>query len=123
MVDIIHARDDQSASVSNPARVDRAVGSAATGRRPQDAPPRSDVGTIILHWSTAIALVVCLLTGLRMAIFGYVAPGFARSLSPILPQGEMWTWHFVSAFTLFFSASAYLLYVYRAGLTPRNALK
>src|SRR5438270_8173482 len=38
-----------------------------------EKPPRSDVGTIILHWSTAIAFVVSLLTGIRMATFGWVA--------------------------------------------------
>jgi cytochrome b subunit of formate dehydrogenase len=123
MADIVHARDDHSASGAKPSKGDRDVGSGATGRRRQDAPPRSDVGTIILHWATAIALIVCLLTGLRVAVFGYVAPGFAHWLSPILPQGEMWTWHFFSGLTLFFCASAYLIYVYRGGLTPRNALK
>ena len=123
MVDIVHARDEHSASGSKPSKSDLDVWSGATGRRRQDAPPRSDVGTIILHWATALALIICLLTGLRVAVFGYVAPRFAMWLSPILPQGEMWTWHFLSGLALFFCASAYLIYVYRGGLTPRNALR
>ncbi len=89
----------------------------------KDAPPRSDIGTIFLHWATAIAFVVSLLTGIRIATFGHVAPGFAQWLSPILPQGEMWTWHFVASLALFFCSSAYLLYIMRSGLAPRNALK
>jgi cytochrome b subunit of formate dehydrogenase len=95
-----------------------------TARRdPRNTPPRSDVGTIILHWSTAIALVVSLLTGFRIATFGFVAPRFARWLSQILPQGEMWTWHFLASLTLFFCSSAYLIYIMRSGLVPRNRLK
>ena len=120
MVEIVH-RDglpDQGRGAAH-----RAAEGGAAGRRRPDGPPRSDVGTIILHWTTAVALIVCLLTGLRVATFGHVAPRFAQTLSPILPQGEMWTWHFFAGLTLFFSASAYLIYIYRAGLSPRNALK
>ena len=95
--------------------------SSAQERR--DAPPRSDVGTIFLHWATAIAFVVSLFTGIRMATFGYVLPGLSQWLSPILPQGEMWTWHFFAGLGLFFCASAYLVYLNRSGLTARNALK
>ena len=35
----------------------------------------------------------------------------------------MWTWHFFAGLGLFFCASAYLLYISRSGLAPRNALK
>ena len=89
----------------------------------KDKPPRSDLGTIILHWTTAIAFVVSLFTGIRMAAFGHVLPGLSRWLSPIMPQGEMWTWHFFTGLGLFFCASAYLIYLNRGGLTPRNAVK
>ncbi len=89
----------------------------------ENTPPRSDVGTIILHWATAIAFIVSLLTGIRIATFGYVAAGFAQWLSPILPQGEMWTWHFLASLALFFCSSSYLIYILRSGLAPRNALK
>ena len=83
MVDIV-ARDDQSAPRSNRPSRDDARARAAERRR-QDAPPRSDVGTIVLHWATALALIICLLTGLRVGIFGYAFPRFDRWLSPILP--------------------------------------
>jgi cytochrome b subunit of formate dehydrogenase len=97
--------------------------SEATRRDPRSTPPRSDVGTIILHWSTAFAFVVSLLTGFRIATFGFVAPRFAQWLSPILPQGEMWTWHFLASLALFVCSSTYLIYIFRSGLTRRNALK
>src|ERR1700682_996171 len=92
-------------------------------KRDQNAPPRSDVGTIILHWTTAIAFVVSLLTGIRMATFGFTLPRLSQWLSPVLPQGEMWTWHFFAGLALFFCSSAYLIYLNRGGLTARNALK
>src|SRR4051794_41010485 len=86
-------------------------------------PPRSDVGTIVLHWTTAIAFVISLLTGIRMATFGWVLPSLSQWLGPITPQGEMWTWHFFTGLALFFCSTAYLLYIMRSGLSPRNALK
>jgi cytochrome b561 len=92
-------------------------------RDSRNTPPRSDVGTVLLHWLTALAFVISLLTGIRMAAFGYALPTVAQWLSPIMPQGEMWTWHFFTGLSLFFCASAYLLYVMRGGLSPRNALK
>ncbi len=94
---------------------------ASYARGRGEAPPRSDVGTIILHWATAIAFVVSLFTGIRMATFGYVLPSLSQWLAPIMPQGEMWTWHFFAGLGLFFCASAYLVYLNRAGLTARNA--
>ena len=108
------------------------TGSATRPRSPRqadvqtertDQPPRSDVGTIVLHWTTAIAFVVSLITGIRMATFGWVLPSLSQWLGPITPQGEMWTWHFFAGLTLFFCSSAYLLYIMRGGLSPRNALK
>ena len=44
-------------------------------------------------------------------------------LTPILPQGEIWTWHFVSGLMLFFASTAYVLYMARSGLFQRNATK
>jgi cytochrome b subunit of formate dehydrogenase len=100
----------------------RSVAETAARRR-RMAPPRSDVGTIILHWTVAVAFLVSLLTGLRMATFGHVAPRFSRWLSAFLPQGEMWTWHFFAGLALFFCSSAYLIYMQRSGLGRRNVLK
>ena len=94
------------------------------GRRAasRDEPPRTDVGTIILHWTTAVALIVSLLTGIRIAADDLVAP-FSKWLSPILPQGEIWSWHFLAGLSLFFCGSAYAAYVLRGGLAQRNSLK
>ncbi|GGH06776.1 hypothetical protein GCM10007036_01250 [Alsobacter metallidurans] len=102
---------------------------ASEGARPVDArnnrqrapgKPRSDVGTIVLHWATAIAVVVSLATGLRI---GGDSPDsiVGKALWSVLPQGEIWTWHFVAGLGLFFCASAYAIYMKRAGLLARIA--
>src|SRR6476659_1642316 len=85
-------------------------------------PPRTDLGTLVLHWTTAIAFTVSLFTGIRIAADALVAP-ISKWLSPILPQGEIWTFHFYAGLTLFFCAAAYFVSMRRAALFSRNALK
>jgi len=120
MADVVHARDQLPAG-SRAQRKSSAKSGVQDARR-QDKPPRSDVGTIVLHWTTAIAFVVSLLTGIRIAADALNAP-VSRWLNPVLPQGEIWTWHFLAGLTLFFCAAAYLIYMRRSGLANRNAIK
>lgn len=120
MVDILHLRDDQPVPRLGNAKVTR--GDAMPEARRQELPPRTDIGTLTLHWLTAIAFIVSLFTGIRIAADALHAP-FSKWLSPILPQGEIWTWHFLSGLTLFFAGSAYLVYMWRSGLASRNAPK
>ena len=86
------------------------------------ARPRSDVGTIVLHWLAVAAVVASLLTGLRIA-----ADATGAIISPIfefmLPNGEVWTIHVLAGLGLFACVTAYLAYVTRAALTQRNALR
>ena len=112
---------DETRDPRNPRFPSRPADISSAHRR-RAAPQRSDIGTIILHWATAIAFAVSLFTGIRVATFGQVLPNLSQWLSPITPQGEIWTWHFFSGFALFFCASAYLVYLNRSGLTARNAL-
>jgi cytochrome b561 len=83
--------------------------------------PRSDIGTILIHWTAAIACLVSLFTGLRLAADAEGSV-IIRFFSPVLPQGEMWTWHVFAGLTLFFASSAYVLYLHRSGLQRRVAL-
>ena len=59
---------------------------------------RTDTGTIVLHWISAIAVLTSIATGLRIASDAPVAP-ISQFLSPILPQGEIWkrNWEIVTA--------------------------
>lgn len=120
MADIV-ARDPLPSGGA--ARPRNSAQSGANRSEQTNQPPRSDVGTIVLHWITAIAFLVSLLTGIRVATFGWVLPGVSQRLDAITPQGEMWTWHFIAGLALFFCSTGYLLYIMRSGLSPRNALK
>jgi Ni,Fe-hydrogenase I cytochrome b subunit len=77
------------------------------------------IGTIILHWISAIVVLTSIVTGLRIASDAPIS----QFLSPILPQGEIWTVHFIAGLTLFFSSAAYPLYLRRSGLKRRIAVK
>jgi len=118
MADIV-ARDDLT-----PGGGTRPRSSGRVARREEQGnqPPRTDIGTLVLHWATAIAFTVSLFTGIRIAADALVAP-VSKWLSPILPKGEIWTFHFYAGLTLFFCAAAYLIYMQRAALFSRNALK
>ncbi len=65
-------------------------------------------------------MVVSLATGLRISADSLDAV-VSKFLSPVLPQGEIWTWHFVSSLALFIGATAYVIYMVRARLGQRIA--
>ena len=102
------------------AAVSRHHPSRQSARQVSD-PPHTDVGTFALHWIVAIAFLVSLFTGIRIAADALIAP-ISQWLTPILPYGEVWTWHFVAGLVLFFGSSAYALYIARSGLAERNAV-
>src|SRR4051794_14352712 len=120
MADIVHGRDDLTASAAAQSTTAKSPAGLATPSG--EKPPRTDVGTLVLHWTTAIAFTVSLFTGIRIAADALYAP-VSKWLSPILPQGQIWTWHFLAGLTLFFCAASYLIYMRRSALANRNALK
>ena len=123
MAELVHGRahlNTGSPARPSPEQASSRSALAAAGR--QERPPRTDVGTLVLHWGTALAFIVSLFTGIRIAADALNAP-VSHWLSPMLPQGEIWTWHFLAGLTLFFCGSAYLVYMRRSGLAHRNALK
>jgi hypothetical protein len=92
------------------------------GSRQQRArKPRTDLGTIILHWALAGALVVATATGLSIA---RTAPdrNWLDALAPLLPSGQIWANHFRAGLAIIVIAIAYPVYVARAALIPRIRL-
>ena len=83
--------------------------------------PRTDYGTIIVHWLVVVTLAASLLTGLRIAAD---SPGTAwlSFLWPILPQGDIWGVHIKSGLALCALAITYAVYIARAGLSRRVRL-
>ena len=94
----------------------------ALSHETKPAASRSDIGTVVIHWTTAIATMVCIATGLRIAADALNAP-ISTFLAPILPTGEVWTVHFIAGLFLFFGYTAYFFYVKRSGLSRRSAFK
>jgi cytochrome b subunit of formate dehydrogenase len=92
----------------------------SSGQAGHSGPPRSDVGTVVLHWIVAIAFLISLFTGIRIAADALKAP-ISQSLTPLLPYGEVWTWHFAAGLVLFFGSTAYAFYIRRSALAQRNA--
>lgn len=83
--------------------------------------PRTDAGTVVLHWSAAAAIAVCIASGLAIAADG---PGrtWLAPLKSVLPAGDVWRLHIAAGLGLIAVAAAYAAYIRRAGLTPRIRL-
>jgi cytochrome b subunit of formate dehydrogenase len=83
--------------------------------------PRTDIGTILIHWIATVACLLTLITGLRLASDQEFSVVW-RAMAPVLPQGEIWSWHILSGLALTFASTAYLVYMHRSGLMRRVAL-
>ena len=66
MADIAHGRDDLATSSQSASENDGKIRFSRQRER-HGQPPRTDVGTLTLHWVTAIAFIVSLFTGIRIA--------------------------------------------------------
>src|SRR3569832_1196372 len=89
---------------------------------PPAPPPRRAAGPALLHRQTAGTQLTNLLKGIRIAADKPKAV-VSKWLTLILPQGEIWTWHFLAGLALFFCGTSYLLYMRRSSLTRRAAPK
>ncbi len=83
--------------------------------------PRADAPTVFLHWLVAVTLAVSLATGLRISV-DTPHSVWSRALSPILPQGDVVTWHLYGAYALTVGAVAYLVFLRRARVSARVQL-
>jgi cytochrome b561 len=83
--------------------------------------PRTDLGTIVLHWVLVAALMAAILTGLSIA---HAMPGhdWLDAIGPLLPTSEIWANHYRAALAVIMVSVAYAVYVARAALVPRNRL-
>lgn len=78
--------------------------------------PRTDAFTFVIHWAMVAALIVSLITGLRIAAdyTESAAGGVARSVAGILPEGAVIEWHIWSGWAMFFAALAYPIFLWRS---------
>jgi hypothetical protein len=83
------------------------------------ASPRTDFGTVIMHWALVALLAISVLTGLRIATVSPFDLEWLKLLDRLLPKTMVWTAHMPAAVGLFGLALAYTIYVRRAGLARR----
>jgi cytochrome b561 len=83
--------------------------------------PRTDLGTIILHWALVGALIVATATGLAIA---ETVPGndWPDAIASLLPLTQIWADHFRAGLAVIIIAVAYPVYISRASLIPRIKL-
>lgn len=80
---------------------------------------KTDLGTIILHWSLVVLLLIAVTTGLRIAIGAPYDMLWLRRFDFLLPQSTVWTWHIPAGTLLFALAVSYTIYLYKANLFRR----
>jgi hypothetical protein len=82
---------------------------------------KTDYGTIVLHWSLVGALVVAILTGLRIAT---EVPDrtWINMLDAVLPTSTVWSGHIPAAVVLVTVSIAYAVYMGLSGLGHRIRL-
>ncbi|HEV7719603.1 MAG TPA: cytochrome b/b6 domain-containing protein, partial [Arsenicitalea sp.] len=83
--------------------------------------PRTDFGTVLLHWLIVAFLVVAVATGLRIAAD---VPGYdwLTLFDSILPRENLWYWHLIGALGFTASVISYITYILAARLGQRTRL-
>lgn len=83
--------------------------------------PRTDAFTFILHWGVVAAVILSLLTGLRIAADhdASVAGALSAKVQWLLPEGAVIEWHIWSSWTLTFIAISYAAFLWRSRQADR----
>ena len=84
--------------------------------------PKSDLGTILLHWLIVLALCGAALTGLAIAALDNPDLRILPYVSFLLPGENVWYWHLAFSIALVASFGAYAVYIKRTDLTDRIRL-
>lgn len=82
---------------------------------------RSDLSTVLLHWTIVGLFLINLVTGLRIAGDSPEA-SWSRLLSSVLPQGDVYLLHLWSAWALGAACVSYVVFLLAAQLGPRIAV-
>ncbi len=83
--------------------------------------PRSDLGTIVVHWLITASLLGAALTGLAIASVDFPDLWLVHHLGFLLPGENVWPLHLEMGIALIGSLAAYVTYMSRANLGGRVA--
>lgn len=93
----------------------------AVHRGPARMRPRTDIATVIIHWTVATLFAISVITGFRIA--GDAEDAFwTRFIATVSLQGEVVTWHAWTAWALVATIAGYVAFLLFAGLKPRVAV-
>ncbi len=81
--------------------------------------PKSDLGTILLHWLIVAALLSAAVTGLSIAAADNPNLWAVRYFGFLLPGENIWFWHLSFGIGVLSSFVAYVIYIRRAKLLSR----
>jgi hypothetical protein len=81
--------------------------------------PKSDIGTVAIHWLIVVTLVGAALSGLAIASVDNPGLPIVNFFSFLLPQDNVWFLHLTFAIGLIASLAAYAIYIRRANITDR----
>jgi hypothetical protein len=81
--------------------------------------PKSDLGTILVHWLIVAALISAVVTGLSIAAGDNPDLWAVRYLGAVLPGEDLWFWHLSFGIALLSFLLAYVVYLKRAQLVSR----
>jgi cytochrome b subunit of formate dehydrogenase len=103
----------------------RAIRRVVPGKGSQKEPKRrrairkTDVGTILLHWTLVGLLTVATATGLRITLDSPDAVSWLHAFDALLPQSIVWTAHIPAGTALTALAISYTIYLMKSGLFRR----
>jgi hypothetical protein len=81
--------------------------------------PKSDLGTILVHWLIVAALLSAAITGLGIAAGDNPDLWAVRDWGFLLPGENLWPWHLFFGMALLSSLLTYAVYIKRAQLVSR----
>ncbi len=84
--------------------------------------PKTDLGTILVHWLIVLTLFGAALTGLAIAALDNPGLRILPYVSFLLPGENVWYWHLAFGIALVASFVAYAVYIRRTDLTDRIRL-
>jgi hypothetical protein len=84
--------------------------------------PRTDLGTICLHWAVALATLLAIATGISIAAAGTDASWADRLIAFVLPADRVWLLHIASGMGLFAVLVGYATYSALAGTVRKNQI-
>lgn len=83
--------------------------------------PRTDIGTVIIHWVLAAIFLVAMLSGLKFSL-SHADAIWSLPLDWLLPTGGLWHLHVAAGFAITATLCAYVLYIRCARLFARIRL-